>query len=138
MLIDNPGPTGTNHDSPFVLFAEHRITAQQAQLDRARQLVEQYRNTQDLDEMVALQTELLTILNGHDHDSHDDNMVIAARFTGAIWREAGIVINPELIGELFSRFGLAVELEKESHMEEIKHIDDGRIVIFHNRRRRSE
>ena len=105
---NSPGPLA---GSPFVRLAEHRIATHQAQLARARQLVERYRTTQDLDEMIALQTELLTILDGHDHDSHDDNMVIAARFAGAIWREAGIVINPELIGELFSRFGLAVELE---------------------------
>ena len=106
MLIDNPGPTGTNHDSPFVLFTEHRIAAQQAQLARARQLVEQYRNAHDIHELIVLQKELLTILSGYDDDGHNDNIVIAAKFTAELYRQCGVVVDVEVVCDLLTRFRL--------------------------------
>ncbi len=70
----NDDPTGPSANSPFARIAELRIAAQQAQLDRARQLVERYRDVQDLDEMVQLQTELLAILDREDGYGHGDDI----------------------------------------------------------------
>ena len=67
---DTPGSTGANSDSPFLQLAEHCIATQQAQLNVVRQLVQQYRNAQDLDELIALQTEVLGILDRQDEAGH--------------------------------------------------------------------
>ena len=104
---DDPGHSGTNSNSLFVRFAEHRIAIQQAQLARARQLVEQYRNTQDMYEMIDLQTELLTLLSGHNDFGHDDNMMIAAKFAGALYRLRGAIIDPEAICEVLTNLHLS-------------------------------
>lgn len=106
--------------SPFAQLAEHRIALGQTQLDRARQLVERYRNTHDFYEMMSLQKELLTILGRLDPDGRDNlphalTMVIAARFSGALWRESRVVVDPELLLALFTRFGLTPKVREESN-----------------------
>ncbi len=121
MYTHNPDSTSTNADSPFIQLAERRIAAQQAQLDRARQLIERYHQTQDLNGLTQLQQELLAILGHQDDHDPDNNMVTAAWLTGSLYHECRIVVDTELICRLLNRFHLG----PPSTTREIQECDKG-------------
>ena len=87
----------------FLRLAEPRLAAKQVQLDRARQLLECYRNAQDSDELIPLQQEFLAILGRQDDNIQDGDMTIAAWFSAALYHEHGITIDSELFCRLLNR-----------------------------------